>query len=298
MKRLGIISLVLIMGIGFLAAYRANNYSLRGATADSGFDSGFDSGGSSSWDSGGSSSWDSGGSSGGSGSSINYDEDEAAIIVTFIIIMFFVLMAFHLSSLPSVTPTTSSTKKKVKAKDYVPEKLKTYGIDEVKMIDIAYNTYVDIQNAWMDIEIDKVKDKLSDELYNTYKMQLLTLKRKKQRNVMSDFEFVEGFIYDIDDSKDNLSISIDLKVKCRDYLINDENKKVVRGNKNKLWNYEYTIDFLIAKSIEDVLKKCPSCGAELDEEKGSRLLCPYCRTLLVRKSPNLVMTRKHMERQS
>ena len=80
-------------------------------------------------------------------------------------------------------------------------------------------------------------------------------------------------------------------------IIKEEGNILLRGSKNRVLKYFYTIDFLISKSPDDVLKKCPNCGAELDKETGSRLICPYCRTLLVRKSPNLVMTRKHMERQ-
>ena len=279
---------MVIVSFGLLALH-TNNFDIRKATTDSGFDSSWDSGGSS-WDSG-SSSWDS--SSGGPG---YLGEEDAMVILVTIIVFAIVLVAIKLIN--QVGSTSNSTSiSKPNRRMYVDDKIKEYGIDENKMIETAYSTYVDIQNAWMDNDINRVKDKLSDELFNTYKMQLLTLKRNNQCNVMSDFNFISGYIYDIDDSNNKLSISVYLNVNCKDYLIDKSSEKVLRGNKNKVWDYEYTIDYLITKDMKDVLNKCPNCGAGLDEEAGARIICPYCRTLLVRNSPNLVMTRKHMNRQ-
>jgi hypothetical protein len=292
-KLTNLMLLILVVSIGLLS-YRTNNFDIKKATADSGFDSGWDSGGSSggsSWDSG--SSWYHDSSSGGGDSSVS---EEEVLLILMIFITFLICSFIYVHFFEKTIGESSINRPK--KKDYVDEKLKEYGIDEVKMVDVAYSTYLDIQKAWMDNDINKVKDKLSDELYNTYKMQLLTLKRKNQQNVMSDFNFVDGYIYDIDDSNDKLSLSVFLNVKCKDYLIDIETGRVLRGSKSKIWNYEYTIDYLITKKAEDVLKKCPNCGAGLNEESGSRIICPYCRTLLVRTSPNLVMTRKHMNNQS
>jgi preprotein translocase subunit SecG/DNA-directed RNA polymerase subunit RPC12/RpoP len=282
-KKLGIIILIFIVSLGFVA-YRTNGFDIKSATADSGFDSGgggggFSGGGGGSWSSSGSSSSHRSGSSSG---------DSGLAVVIFILFWAFIFCITAISY-------QKSNNKSITVKEYVPDKLKEHGMNEEEIMKIAYNTYVEIQKAWMDIEIDRVKDKLSDEIYNMYKMQLITLKRNKQHNIMSDFNYIGGYIYDIDDSTDNISISVVLNVNCKDYISNDEDQKVVSGNKNKLWDYTYTIDFLIAKSLDDVLDECPNCGAELDKEAGSRLICPYCRTLLVRNSPTLVMTRKHME---
>lgn len=302
-KRLGTMVIIFLVTIGVFA-YHTNNYSLRGATADSGFDAGYDSGGGggSSWSSGGSSSsWDSGGSShyshSGSGG-FSTPEGRAAMAVIFII-LFVIAGACYLTVVlfDALASRFEVTTVSVPVKSYVHEKLKEYKIDEEQLIKLAYDIYVEIQKAWMDINIDRVKDKLSDVLYNSYKMQLLTLKRNGQKNIMSDFKFKEGYIYDIDDSTDNISISIFLNVNCKDYIIKEEGNILLRGNKNKILDYYYTIDFLISKSPDDVLNKCPNCGAELDQETGSRLICTYCRTLLVRNSPTLIMTRKHMEKQ-
>ena len=286
---------VFVISTAFLA-YRTNSFDLRRVTVDSGFDSSWDSGGSS-WSSSGSS-WDSGSSWSSSSSSGGYGDEELSTgeIIFMLIIFNMIIIYFIVLDIRTSKKGFKSVAKPIRQPD-LKDKLTKYGIDEKKMLELAYETYVDIQNAWMKNDINLVKEKLSDELYNTYKMQLLTLKRKNQSNIMSDFNYLDGYIYDIDDSNDKLSISVFLNVNCKDYLIDLNTEKVLRGNKNKLWNYEYTIDYLLAKNKDEVLKKCPNCGAGLDEEVGSRLICPYCRTLLVRNSPNLVMTRKHMNNQ-
>ena len=281
-----------------LLVLKTNNFDLRSVSVDSGFDSSWDSGGSSSsWDSGSSSSssWDhDSSSSSGEPSDVNPLSFFVILLITIIICL--IITHYFIKGLEKNSMYANGIGKP-RINDDVKDKLKMYSIDEMSIISLAYSTYVDIQKAWMDNDINRVKDKLSDELYNTYKMQLLTLKRKEQCNVMSDFKYIDGYIYEIDDSNDKLSISVFLNVNCRDYLIDSKTEKVLRGNKSKLWNYEYTIDFLIAKDPCDVLNKCPNCGAGLDEEKGSRLICPYCRTLLIRNSPTLIMTRKHMNNQ-
>ena len=281
-----------------LLVLKTNNFDLRSVSVDSGFDSSWDSGGSSSsWDSGSSSSssWDHDSSSS-SGEPSDVNPLSFFVILLIIIIICFIITHYYIKDLEKNSMYANGIGKP-RINDDVKDKLKMYSIDEMSIISLAYSTYVDIQKAWMDNDINKVKDKLSDELYNTYKMQLLTLKRKGQCNVMSDFMFLDGYIYEIDDSNDKLSISVFLNVTCKDYLIDSKTEKVLRGNKFKKWNYEYTIDFLIAKDPSDILNKCPNCGAELDSEKGSRLICPYCRTLLIRNSPTLIMTRKHMNNQ-
>ena len=58
--------------------------------------------------------------------------------------------------------------------------------EEIKKIDAELNTdiivsktfnlYKELQNAWMEFDNDKIRTLVSDELFNTYKMQLNTLK--------------------------------------------------------------------------------------------------------------------------
>lgn len=162
-------------------------------------------------------------------------------------------------------------------------------LDEEKICKDAYEIYKRIQLAWMNDSLTDVDDCISDEIKSMYSAQLLTLRQKNQQNVMSDFEYVSAEIVNVKNVGINLSISIELRVKCKDYIINKENGKVLRGNKNKTNNYYYELVFLMNREAP---KHCPNCGHEL--KKGGGIECPSCKSKLVLNNGNMMMTKKRM----
>ena len=172
--------------------------------------------------------------------------------------------------------------------------LTPYGIDPNSIHQEIYDIYVRIQEAWMNFTLEDVRDCLSDEMYNQYIVQLDTLKVKNQRNVMSDFVYLNCAVtcaYKLDNI---LVIEARLKVQCRDYIIDDNTKQVLRGDKNKINTYDYHLVF--EKGRGEVITNCPNCGGELDPN-GQSITCPYCNSNIVRKSGNLVLRKKRMLKQ-
>ena len=168
------------------------------------------------------------------------------------------------------------------------------GLDADKIHKEVYDIYVKVQEAWMNFTLDDVKDILSDELYNQYITQDDTLKVKNQRNVMSDFKYLICAIRKVEEKDNTQIINTVLQVQCKDYIIDDNTKKVLRGNENTINTYTYELEF--EKSKDTVITKCPSCGADLDP-KGQSVTCEYCKAKIVRKSSNLVLRKKRMLRQ-
>lgn len=162
-----------------------------------------------------------------------------------------------------------------------------------KLFKDAYEIYKRVQIAWMNDTLKDVEDCLSDEMINSYDAQLSTLRRKNEQNVMSDFEYVDAEVFNVKKVNNNLEISLGLKVKCRDYLINKESGKVLRGNKNKINNYYYELVYLINK---EELKQCPNCGKELERSGGTT--CPYCNSKLVLNNGKMMLIKKRMLSQS
>ena len=154
--------------------------------ADSGWDSDYDSGGSwdSDWDSG--SSWDSDWDSGSSWSSDDdWDSDGSSSsggmgiigFLIFVSIFYFVIKAeidrinrrngYGSNSLGSGSLYQDVTNEKITA--LLPNET----VDSLKII--AYDTFIAVQNAWMDFDYDKLRELCTDELYNSYVSQLKTL---------------------------------------------------------------------------------------------------------------------------
>lgn len=218
-------------------------------------------------------------------------------IISSIVLFFFPFITlFIIEFFATFIVAFVSGKKKLKSNsnlnlDYKDIDLTPYGIDSDTIHQEIYDIYARIQEAWMNFKLDDVKEILSDELYNQYVAQLNTLEVKNQRNVMSDFKYLDCAIIGIEEKDDTQILDVRLKVNCRDYIIDDNTKKVLRGDKRKLHTYNYELHF--ERSKDTVITKCPNCGADLDP-KGQNITCPYCNSKIVRKSNNLVLRKKEM----
>ena len=106
----------------------------------------------------------------------------------------------------------------------------------------AFNIYKEIQLSWCESKIDKIKELISEKLYDKYIKKLEELDKKKQKNIMSDIEYKSNKIIDIE-LKDNIEIiTCEMDVKCIDYIIDDK-EKVVKGKKDKPFEYKYKLVF-------------------------------------------------------
>ena len=146
----------------------------------------------------------------------------------------------------------------------------------------------------MNNTIEDVRHLLSDELFNTYKTQLLTLNTKNQQNVMSDFKYLNSSIYEIKEDTDGFIISTTLEVSCKDYIIDIDTKKVLRGSSSRKNHFFYELKFKIGVLT---IENCPNCNSKL-EKQGSSVKCKYCGNVVVRNSSNLILIEKKMLRQN
>lgn len=209
-------------------------------------------------------------------------------------ILFFILAA--LISPKSSGKNVSANNLKFNTQDVSSEQLQLYGIkeslDELKKK--VYTSYVEIQEAWSENNIDKARHLLSDTMYNTYKMQIITMINKHQRNAMSDFKYVNAYINEVSEKENNIIIKTSLNVQCRDYLINTTNDQVIRGNQGRMNDYYYSLTFILGKSNN--ITHCPNCTSKL-KEQGTSVKCEYCGSIIEREINELVLIDKKMVKQ-
>ena len=260
--------------------------------ADSGWDSSYDSGsdwGSSDW---GSSDWGSSwdhdyGSSNYSSHSYSSSGGSlgSSLLCMLTLVIIFVIITI-LNRIPKRKITTEVPKSIYS--DVSDELLAKYGINKDEFKQMIYKKYVDIQNAWMNFDYDTLKNNLTDELYNSYLMQLEVLKSKKQKNIMSDFEKVDAKIINITEENNLINVKTYLRVWMHDYVV-DKDNKVVRGNKQYVIDIEYIIDWVREKDNNKEIT-CPHCGAEIKTITSGT--CDYCRAKIVIPAKDYVMSRK------
>ena len=271
--------------------------------ADSGWDSSYDGG---SWDSG--SDWDSGWDSDSSWDS-SYDRDRSSYYSTsnshhsrnltpeqkkirFIIGLLFSGTLFLVVFIP-IYKMLHPSKKNIKQIEFfndinVDEKVVPFeGFNKEEFLKNSYDTYLKVQNAWMEFNYDELRKLLSDELFNTYKAQLKVLDAKKQKNVMHDFELINQKIVSYDESDSYYSIDTLLTVKFYDYVIDQNSKKVLRGSDKRRIVMFYRLTFIKSKATDN---KCLNCGASLENVNSS--VCPYCNSTIIGPTNDYVLSKK------
>ena len=127
----------------------------------------------------------------------------------------------------------------------VLEKDKKFNQEEIDK-DI-FNIYKDIQIAWMNFEIDKVKDNLSEKIYKDYVDGLDKLKNENRKNIMDNIEFKSNKLIAIELLDIIETIECNLNITCNDYIINDK-EEVVKGKKDK--KNDYTYDLVFERNIK------------------------------------------------
>ena len=173
--------------------------------------------------------------------------------------------------------------------DVDPKLATKYNIDIKAIKKQTFDIYKNIQTAWMDFDYKSLRKYTTDEIYNTYVMQLDALKLKKQKNIMKDFEYLDAKVIGITDENGILNVEVYLNVKDYDYVV-DENDKVLRGNDKLKMNIGYKITLVRKENNKPKETNCPNCGAKTDIVAGGK--CPYCGTVMVIPAEEFVMSKK------
>jgi len=106
--------------------------------------------------------------------------------------------------------------------------------DYDKMIDFTNDTFLRMQHAWMERNMDLVKDIVTERLYLDYQKKLNWQKVKHEQNIIEDITIKKTEIIGFEDrlGKDNDSFTVYIKGRLLDYTISDKTQKIYT-NKDK-----------------------------------------------------------------
>ena len=155
-----------------------------------------------------------------------------------LVLYIFILVIYIIALI--ITVKTMLKKQLIKEINMLKELDKSFNEEEFS--NEAFNNYKEIQLAWCNFEIDKVKELISEEMYNKYTQKLEELKDKKQRNIMNEIECKSTKITNVSVDND-IEIECEMEVDCYDYII-DDTEKVIKGKKDKKINYKYKLTFI------------------------------------------------------
>ena len=168
-------------------------------------------------------------------------------------------------------------------KKYVPN------FDTNQFLSNGYNIFVRIEEAWMNFDLEKVRDCITDEMFNMYESQLTSMEMKGEQNIMKGFKLLNSAITEAKKQNNMLEVKTRYVIEFYDYIVNKDTQKVVRGDSNRKIKMVYEFTF-IADVENTKLDKCPNCGAPI--EMNSAGICKYCNSKIVDDSKNWVMSKK------
>ena len=199
---------------------------------------------------------------------------------------------------------TTNKKKEIPKNNAMPVVNNPQAIEEIKkhipdfdvnkFLSTGYNIYLNIENAWMNFELDKVRDVMTDEMFNMYESQLTSMEMKGEQNIMKDFRLLNSAITNASLQNNMMQVTTRYVIEFYDYIINKDTKQVVRGNSNRKIRMVYEMTF-IEKLEKAKLDKCPNCGAPIN--MNSTGICEYCNSKIVAENTEWVMSKKVSLRQ-
>ena len=139
--------------------------------------------------------------------------------------------------------------------------------------------FVDIQNAWMNQDLSKVRKWITGGVYQRFNTQFLMMKQLEQVNEISNINIQQVFIDDIQSDGVYDIIHVGIQYSMYDGF---ESKKYTRLNDGgPLQAMDYW-SFIKKSGVKEKdlyhTTNCPKCGGNLPEDGGETAKCPYCST--------------------
>lgn len=238
-------------------------------------------GGSDDWgtDDWGTDDWDSGGSYGGGGFYFSGGTGVVPFII-FAVIIFAVVMSRKKRGAVS----TGGVQVQVDDNaaiivDAISQKDPRFSKDV--FIQQSRETFITLQKAWMNKDLEKMRSLETDELYRVHEQQVKEYISLKRTNILERININEAYLSKYERDSEFEYLTVYMNVRMVDYITDDNTGSVIRGVKDKDCFMRYLVTFVrdagaisagAAEGSEE--EKCPRCSAPINlNGKGK---CEYC----------------------
>lgn len=251
---------------------------------DSGSSSWSSSGGlsSSDWDSDYSYSYSGGGSYGGGGSIV-----ELLIVVAVIVAFVWLQRKGHPNRNSGFNNYENKINYNIKTEDDIEKEVKA--IDELfnkdEFISGTRELFVKLQEAWTNRDWSTIRVFETNELFEQHQRQLQGYIDNKQINVMERICVLSAKLSNFKQTGDKDVITVILKSKMVDYIIDETTGKIIKGDKFTDRYSTYKLDFIRKTGIKTKpgsnqinTTNCPNCGAPTKITSAGE--CEYCGSIV------------------
>lgn len=253
------------------------------------------------WDSGGSS-WDSGwGSSSyyddGYYSSSSSDSGGGGIILAIIIIIIIVIAMRNKGNVNVNSPAQSTTYTPTNSENEIEKKIKETDelFNKEEFIAWAKDLFITLQSSWMARDIETIRTFQTPELFEQSQRQVQGYIDRKQINVIERPCVNSARLLSFEQTGDKDVLAVELNTRMIDYIIDENTKAVLKGDKDRniYSTYKYTFIRKSGVKTKPGMKtvnttNCPNCGAPTQITSAGK--CNYCGSVITTGEYNWVLS--------
>ena len=167
-----------------------------------------------------------------------------------------------------------------------------------KFIGFAREVFMKIQEAWTSKDWKVIRPFESENLFNQHKQQLDEYIRMKKTNVVEKIAIKHCSLQSFQQDGDKEVLTVLLNAVMRDYVIDDETKKVLESDPNRDWYMKYEMVFNRKAGVKteagkkgNSITNCPNCGAPTEVTSSGQ--CTYCGSVITNGEHDWVLTDIH-----
>ncbi len=153
------------------------------------------------------------------------------------------------------------------------------------------NIIVMLYSSIMKRDIDQVKHKIADNIYNEYKDLVNDLINNHEIQMYGEFNIKESSIKNIRLDENFIIVDVDMTIRYLNYVIDEETKKIKRGVNDCREEHNLILTFIKRKDAKHLepSRHCPSCGSVMDISRSGK--CDYCGTIFNTLDYDYVLTK-------
>jgi uncharacterized protein YneF (UPF0154 family) len=156
---------------------------------------------------------------------------------------------------------------------------------EPNFITKVNNMFLQLQNSWTQKQWKGIRPFETDELFNMHRMQLQRYIDSNTTNVVDNIGIINTEIIDYETDGVNDILTVEIRARFNDYVIDDNTKKVIEGDPHKEVFMTYHWKMIRRKGVltqindkDSQVRTCSACGAPADINAAG--VCEFCGSLI------------------
>jgi predicted lipid-binding transport protein (Tim44 family) len=166
--------------------------------------------------------------------------------------------------------------------------------DDAAFLASVERSFFVVQQAWSERKPELSRRVMADGIWQQHKVQIDQYTAQHRRNLLDNLSIGNANVIAAHTDQTYDTITVRILAASADYDVDDNNGKVVRGNRNV---EQWTEDWVYQRSSEATTKtgagtmnqRCPNCGAPLDLDLAG--VCSYCKAPVMSGKYDWVLTR-------